>query len=314
MVASKYNFQKNHFFVRNLSIFRKSCASLLETPLRTCLTLAIIAVSLAVPMTFYVLFINAHAITSKLNDSCQISLYLKQSTTQDQVNELINKIQEKESVRKISFISKDEGLVEFSKISGFAEPIKYLADNPLPDVLEIVPTEDIVKDQDKAESLLYELTNLPEVDQGKFDLIWVKRLEGIGKLLRNIGISLGVMLLLGVILTVSNTVRINIMLKKDEIVIMKLFGATESFIAKPYIYAGVILGLLGGLLAWWLNEFFVLCATYIINELADLYGEKYELVLLSFSETSTVVLISIILSVIATKLSLIKVSREAESM
>ncbi len=314
MVASKYIFRKEHFILRSFATFKKSCLSLLKTPLRTCLTLAIIAVSLAVPMTFYILFSNAHAITSKLNDSCQISLYLKKNVNQDQISQLITKIQDNRYIRKVSFISKEEGLVEFSKISGFAEPIKYLAENPLPDVLEIVPSEELVRDQQKAENLLNDLTSLPEVEQGKFDLIWVKRLEGIERLLRNLGIALGIMLLLGVVLTVSNTVRINIMLRKDEIAIMKLFGATESFVAKPYIFAGIMLGFIGGLFAWWLNEFFILCASYIINELAELYGEKYELMPLSFLETAVVVLISILLSVIATKFSIGKVLKEADTL
>ncbi len=314
MVASKYSFKKGNFILNGWSTFKKSCLSLLATPLRTCLTLAIIAVSLAVPMTFYVLFINAHAVTAKLNDSCQISLYLKKDVSQEQISRLISTIQDNSYVRKVTFISREEGLAEFSRISGFAEPIKYLAENPLPDVLEIIPGEDLVRDQEKAEELLYHFTNLPEVDQGKFDLMWVKRLEGIGKLLRNLGLSMGIMLLLGVVLTVSNTVRINVMIRRDEIAIMKLFGATDSFIARPYIYAGIILGLLGGLFAWWLNEFFVLCATYIINELANLYGEKYDLVPLSFFETAVVIMISIFLSVIATRLSLLKVSKDAESI
>ena len=98
------------------------------------------------------------------------------------------------------------------------------------------------------------------------------------------------------------------MYHRDEIKIMKFFGATDSFIARPYIYSGILMGFLGGLLAWWVNEFFVMCASYIINELAELYGEKYEMSLLSFTETSAVVLISILLSVIATKISLSKFS------
>jgi cell division transport system permease protein len=299
---------REKFILNHWNVFKRSLLALLASPFRTCLTLSVIAVSLAVPMTFYVLYLNAQTVTSKLNDSCQISLYLSRELTPEQTAAFVEAVRTEPDVKSVRFISKEEGLIEFSKLSGFAEPIKYLADNPLPDVLVVTPSEEIVADQSAAEEMLKKLIAHDEVEQGKFDLMWIKRLKGIANLMRNLAISLGIMLLAGVILTVSNTVRINVMYHRDEIKIMKFFGATDSFIARPYIYSGILMGFLGGLLAWWVNEFFVMCASYIINELAELYGEKYEMSLLSFTETSAVVLISILLSVIATKISLSKFS------
>jgi cell division transport system permease protein len=299
---------REKFILNHWNVFKRSLRSLLASPFRTFLTLSVIAVSLAVPMTFYVLYLNALTVTSKLNDSCQISLYLKRDLTAEQTRAFVDAISTEPDVKNVRYISKEEGLIEFSKVSGFAEPIKYLADNPLPDVLVVTPSENIVADQNVAEEMLERLISRSEVEQGKFDLMWVKRLKGIANLMRNLAISLGVMLLAGVILTVANTVRINVMYHRDEIKIMKFFGATDSFIARPYIYSGVLMGFFGGLLAWWVNEFFVMCASYIINELAELYGEKYEMSLLSFAETSAIVLISILLSVIATKISLSRFS------
>ncbi|MBQ8707179.1 MAG: permease-like cell division protein FtsX [Succinivibrionaceae bacterium] len=292
------------FILNHWNVIKRSFLALLTSPFRTCLTLSVIAVSLAIPMTFYVLYLNALAVTSRLNDTCQISLYLRADLTSEQTASFVEKIRSEPDVRAVKFISKDEGLKEFSKISGFAEPIKYLADNPLPDVLVVMPAEEVVADHEISEAMLKRLIAYGEVEQGKFDLMWVKRLKGIGNLMRNLAVSLGVMLLAGVILTVANTVRINVMSRREEITIMRFFGATDSFIARPYIYSGIMLGFFGGLLAWWVNEFFVLCASYIVNELAELYGETYQMSLLSFGETSFVVIVSVLLSVIATKISL----------
>ncbi len=308
VVANKKAIGREWLILNHWSVLKRAFVDLLRTPFRTCLTLSVIAVSLAVPMTFYVLYLNAQAVTSRLNDTCQISLYLKKNLDPEIVSSFVKKIESDPNVRNVKFISKEEGLIEFSKISGFAEPIRYLAENPLPDVLVVTPTEQVVLDHNASENMLKKLISYNEVDQGKFDLMWIKRLTGIANLMRNLAISLGIMLLAGVILTVYNSIRINVMSHNEEIKIMKFFGATDSFISRPYIYSGILLGFFGGLLAWWVNEFFVLCASYIVNELAVLYGERYEMSLLSFGETSVVVFISVLLSVIATKMSLIRFS------
>ena len=97
---------------------------------------------------------------------------------------------------------------------------------------------------------------------------------------------------------------------KDEIEIMKIFGATDSFVSRPYLYIGFWLGLIGGFLAWWLNTFFIICITSIIDNIATLYGGSYTLTQLTFSESLVSVIISITLSIIATKLSLNRILHE----
>ncbi len=308
MAENRKSAGRERLILQHWRVFRRSFLSLLSSPFRTCLTLAVIAVSLAVPMTFYVLYLNAAMVTARLNDTCQISLYLHRELPREKAEAFTERMRSDPQIRTVRFIPREEGIVEFSRLSGFAEPIRYLAENPLPDVLVVTPAEEIVADQNAAESMLRRLNSLEEVEQGKFDLMWVKRLKGIASLMRNLAISLGIMLLAGVILTVANTVRINVMYHREEIMVMKFFGATDSFIARPYVYSGILLGFFGGLLAWWVNEFFILCASYIVNELAELYGEKYEMSLLSFWETSAVVVVSILLSVVATKLTLMRYS------
>ena len=291
-------------------ILRSSFFTLISNPIRTVVTVVLIAVSLAVPMTFYVFYNNAVSITNSLNDNSQISLYLKEDTTQQQIDDLINKIKSNSNVKSVAFISKEQGLVEFSKMSGFVEPLEFLNKNPLPDVIEIMPSEDISNTKVVAENMLNEFLTYPEVAQGKFDFVWLQKLEAIAKFLRNIALSVGVMLSLGVILTVSNTIRINLLAHRDEIEIMKIFGATDTFVARPYLYMGFWFGLIGGFLAWWLNTFFIICIISIIDNIANIYGSSSTMIQLSFSESFISVMISILLSIIATKLSLNRILKE----
>ena len=100
------------------------------------------------------------------------------------------------------------------------------------------------------------------------------------------------MLVLGFILTVANTVRIDLMDRRDEIVVEKLLGATDRFIYEPFMYTSFWYGLLGGLAAWWVNEVFM--------------------VFLPVSAAGLMILFSIVLSMIAARTALGYVSRSVE--
>lgn len=310
MSVNKNPIVKDSFIVTHWKTLRDSFLTLGRNPVRTVVTVVLIAVSLAVPMTFYVFYNNAYIITNSLNDNSQISLYLKEGVLKDEIDVLISKIKKNPNIKSVNFISKEQGLEEFSKISGFVEPLELLDKNPLPDVIEIVPSEDISNTKAVAEEMLHEFVSYPEVEQGKFDFMWIQKLEAIAKLIRNLALSVGILLSLGVILTVANTIRINLLAHKDEIEIMKIFGATDSFVSRPYLYIGFWLGLIGGFLAWWLNTFFIICITSIIDNIATLYGGSYTLTQLTFSESLVSVIISITLSIIATKLSLNRILHE----
>lgn len=310
MSVNKNPIVKDPFVITHLKSLKKAFTTLLSNPVRTIITVVLIAVSLAVPLTFYVFYINAQEITNNLNDNSQISLYLKEDVAKEQIDSLIERIKGNSKIKSVTFISKEQGLEEFSAISGFAEPLKYLEQNPLPNVIEIIPAEDISNTKSAAENMLKEFINYPEVDQGKFDFEWIKKLEAIADLLRNLALVIGIMLSLGVILTVANTVRINVLAHRDEINIMKIFGATDSFVTRPYLYMGFWLGLFGGLFAWWLNSLFIICIISIVDNIAVLYGGSYDFVQLSLLESIVAVAISITLSIVATKLSLNKLLLE----
>ncbi len=291
---------------------KKSIDLLIGSPIRTFLTIAVIAVSLAVPMTFYVLYVNARTVTAKLNDSCQASLYLKHETSRADAEILVEKLKADPYISQVRLITKEEGLEEFSRVSGLAEPLGYLDDNPLPDVIVVTPAERVAIGEEDSAELLAKLSANPAVEQAKFDLMWVKRLEGIGSLMRNLAVGLGLMLVLGALLTVANTIRVNVLTERDTVNVMRFFGATDAFVSRPYIWAGVFIGLLGGLLAWWVNEFFVLCAAYIIEDLADLYGGHFDFILVTLGETLFLVACSVLMSAAATVVSLWFMLRDAE--
>ena len=92
MSVNKNPIVKDSFIVTHWKTLRDSFLTLGRNPVRTVVTVVLIAVSLAVPMTFYVFYNNAYIITNSLNDNSQISLYLKEGVLKDEIDVLISKI------------------------------------------------------------------------------------------------------------------------------------------------------------------------------------------------------------------------------
>ena len=88
-----------------------------------------------------------------------------------------------------------------------------------------------------------------EVEQAKLDINWLNRLDALLMLLQQSVYTVGVLLLTAVVLIIGNTIRLSIMNKREEIEVMKLVGATDSFIQRPFLYTGLWYGFLGGWVA-----------------------------------------------------------------
>ena len=132
-------------------------------------------------------------------------------------------------------------------------------------------------------------------------------------MLRTLTFGLGAMLVLGFILTVANSVRVDLMDRRDEIVVGKLPGATDRFVFGPFMYTSFWYGLLGGLAAWWVNEVFMVCFDSSVQELAKQYTpDGFDLTFLPVSAAGLMILFSIALSMIAARTALGYVSRSVE--
>jgi cell division transport system permease protein len=133
--------------------------------------------------------------------------------------------------------------------------------------------------------MLEEFRKLPEVELAQLDMQWVKRLYYLLELADRAVFALSLLLGLAVLLIVGNTIRLAIQNRREEIEIIKLIGATNAFIRRPFLYTGLWYGIGGGLFAtlligaslWWLSD--------PVSQLAGLYESGYRLTGLSFKET-----------------------------
>ncbi|KTD60003.1 permease-like cell division protein FtsX [Legionella shakespearei] len=271
-------------------------------PLATMMTVIVIAIALALPALFWVFTDNLSHLTIGWQRGGHISLYLKPSLPEAEQVQLLKKVQETEGVGQASLKSAAEGLTELTQQEGMHDIMQYLPENPLPAVIEVVPAL-VIDSPAKLDLLSRQLQALPEVEQVKLDMEWIGRLHAILGFAANLANALMALLALAVILIIGNTLRLSIHNRQEEIQILKLIGATDPFILRPFLYSGVWYGMAGAVVAVFLVNIFILSLGVVVNQLAVAYQMHYPLSGLSIRQILLLVLFAIILGWIGARLS-----------
>lgn len=293
------------YFIHHARTLIASLGVLSRNYLSSLMTIAVIAIALALPTVMYASLNNMTQLSIGWDSNAQISVFLKSKVKAKQAQVLAKKIGLYKDVQKVVFIHKDKALKEFQQISGFGDAIDSLGKNPLPHLLTVQPLVDELR-PDKISHLIKELRQLKEVDMAQLDLQWVKRLYTMLEI-ANKGIWL-ISLLLGiaVLLIVGNTIRLDIQNRRAEIEVTKLIGGTNAFIRRPFLYTGLWYGISGGILAWILTSISIGILEGSVSKLALLYNSDFQLVGLSASEGLTLIVFSSLLGLLG---SWIAVSR-----
>ncbi len=264
------------YFSRHAQVLVGSLGRVVQQPLAAGMTMAVIGVALALPLLLYVFLENARTVSGNLNDAFDLSVYLDRKAETGRSQALAKQLRLRGDVAAVRVISADEALASFRGNSGFGKALDVLKDNPLPDTLVVTPTLDAGTPQG-TENLRAAIAGMPEVQIVQLDTDWIKRLQAILDLIRHVVMLMGMLLGLGVVLIVSNTIRLDILNRRAEIEVMKLVGASDGFTRRPFLYGGLWYGLGGGVLALVL----VWCATLFLDEpvehLARLYGSSFRL-------------------------------------
>ncbi len=271
-----------------------SFASLSANPLATCMTLAVISIALALPSGLLVMLKNVESITHGWNSGARISLYMKGDITADQAKQIADVLRGESGIAKVDYISPSSGLKEFEKYSGFKNVLSQLTNNPLPSVIMIQPSNQLSTPL-QISQLLDKLKAMPQVDVAELDMQWVKRLYSFIALGERIVYGLALLLALGVVMIIGNTIRLITQNKRDEIEVLKLIGATDSYIRRPFLLTGIVYGVIGAIFAMVLVDSFLSWIANPVMELSDLYDSTFRLAGLSNGQTESLLLVGAIL-------------------
>ncbi len=297
--------------IRHLQQAVGSLGDLWRTPFTSVMTTFVLGISLALPATLHLFVKNAQQVSEQWDSASQITLFLKLSTSEKSAQNLVKRIKLYAEVNEVHYISAEQALNEFKILSGFGQSLAYLDKNPLPATILVTPTQRSSQ-ASAANELLAKLKQEREVEQGKLDLEWLTRLEAMAQLIEDIVLGVALLLCMSVVLIVGNTIRLAILNQKDAIAIMKLVGATDSFIQRPFLYSGFWYGIFGGLLSWLAVSLLAQYLTGAISNLTDLYQSNFQLQGLAFNEALLLIAFAVILGLMGSYISVRKHIRAIE--
>jgi cell division transport system permease protein len=255
-------------------------ARLAGSPFATLLNVTVIGVALALPLGGYMLLQNMGSITRQATGNPQVSLFLAPEAGKADIAVVEARLKQLPGVRAVRFISREQALAGLKRSENMAEVVAALQSNPLPDAF-VVEAGGSAAELERMEP---ELKALPKVAHVQLDSAWVKRLETLVALGRTAVLILTVLLAFGLVAVTFNTIRLQILTQKDEIILSKLIGATDAFIRRPFYYLGLTQGILGALAALGMVYVCMLILNMSILELAQLYGSDFRLGFFGFAD------------------------------
>lgn len=269
----------------------------------TLLTIAAIGISIAIPAFFYCL---AHNLQNVLkNDSLgkNITAYVEGEVSKESLNQLVKSIKEDPRIDNVQLILNSEGIEDFAKLVGISKG-DILDDgvNPLPHAIIITPKEAYTT-SDEIEKLALNIGANKVISTIKLDKDWFLKINNVLSLLNFLTYLLGTILVVSLFLTITNSISSRVLLHSEEIEVMKLVGATDLFICKPYAYMGMWFGLCGAFCGWW----FTVLSLYLVNQyivdLTKMYGIEFTMTAFSFGGFLELIISFMIISALISVLS-----------
>ncbi|KAA2284651.1 permease-like cell division protein FtsX [Arenimonas fontis] len=247
-----------------------SLGRLLRRPFATLLTVGVMAVAIALPLGLGLAMANIERFSGSVTESREIGVFLRPDVDLARAEALAEELRARPDVAGVTVRTPEEGLAEFRTMSDLAGALEVLEENPLPAVLVVRPEGD-------GGALAASLRELAEAEIVQHDALWRQRLSAWLAFGARVVQVLAVLLGLGVLLVVGNTVRLDIGARREEIAVLQQLGATDGFVRRPFLYLGAWYGLAAGLLALLL---LAVAGAFLQGPLAALvasYGAEFRL-------------------------------------
>lgn len=291
-------------------VLATTIAQLARAPLASVMTIAAIGITLALPAGLYVGIDNLQRMSRGWDTGGQVSLFLKRDAAEAAIDKLAERVRRMRGVARVEYISRAQALAEFQRLSGFGEALNVLDRNPLPAVLVVHPVDGT--SPAAVQTLLDDLRAQAIVDSAQLDVEWVQRLHALLVLGERSVWALGALLALAVLLTIGNTIRLAVLNRRDEIEVMKLIGGTDAFIRRPFLYSGVLHGLLGASLTWIILGVIQLFLAGPIAALAASYDSELQIQGLTVEASGLLLAVGVLLGWLGSRLAVGKHLRAIE--
>jgi len=270
---------KHHIRSAQASLLRQ-----IKAPVSTLLTCSVIGIALTFPAMLYVVSQNIQRAAKQWPQSVQISVFAKKGVSVAHARRIAGNIKKHSLVKSIRVLSPNMALAEYSKLLGSQQPIK-LKNNPLPSII-IIELRNLQSAAMEVHKFTNSLKKYGQIQSIHLDKTMIERLYKLVEIGNRSILVIAVLLALGVVLITGNTIRLDILNRKDEIIVSKLIGASNRYIRLPFLYSGFWYGILGGLIAMLLTVGSIFYLAQPVAEFAQVSGEQFLLHALTAQEVT----------------------------
>lgn len=220
-----------------------------QWPLLCSASILTMAVALATVATFFLVVVNVEQLAQHWTKEIQIIAYLQKPPGQKNIAQLTQQLKKIPEVESVKYVSPREAMKRFKTHLGEdASLLEGVERDLLPASFELGLKAQF-RNQQGMQTVIEKLENLIHIDDLRYGQKWLERFNHFAGMLRFAGVILGGFLLFAALFIVSNTIKLTLYARRDELEIMALVGATMRFIKIPFLLEGAIQGLLGGLIS-----------------------------------------------------------------
>ncbi len=266
------------YLLRHLQVLFDTLGRMWKAPLPTLMTLTMLGIAMALPLVLYKIVDSLAEVAGQWHERPRISLFLNFANDRNMDERAIafaRNLLQMPAIDDIEYISPSAALAEFKRVSGFGLAMDNLPENPLPPLLAVYPYP--TQERAQLEQLFAQLAAMPEVASASLDQAWLQRLAAILALFKRGVWMLSVLMAVGVMLIISNTVRLGVVNRSDEIEIIDQIGGPRAFIRRPFLYFGALHGLFGALFAAVIGHAGLYLLGKPIATLAALYDSSFKI-------------------------------------
>ena len=258
-----------------------------HAPLGSGLNALVIGIALSLPVGLYLIVANLQTASRELTVTPQVSVFMALDANRTEVAQVEAQLKKHAQISTYRLVPRDQALADLKKSSGLTDVIDGLPQNPLPDAF-IIDAADVAPAALAA--LREEIAQWPRVTHVQLDAQWALRLDAGLRFARLVATVLAALLGVALAAITFNTIRLQVLTRREEIEVIKLIGATDSFIKRPFLYFGALQGTAGGAVAWAIVAAGAYLANLSLGELSHVYAALFQLRPLSLIEGLTLLL------------------------
>lgn len=212
-------------------------------------TIATITLALLIVSLFLLVFVNLEGAAENWSERVQVTVYFDKELASSEQSALRDRIMALPGAQRVSYVSRDEALKRFkSRLRGQETILEGVRPEVLPTSFEIA-LKRANRETQAVESFVAALKRIPGITEVQYGEEWVRRFNSFLNFMRLLGGLLGGFLVVAVVFIVSNTIKLTIYARRDELDVMALVGATSFFIKAPFLIEGLMQGLAGAVIA-----------------------------------------------------------------